>query len=101
VDAGHAILGTALAKGGVARTGGSWLKRQVELKKVVLTEGQRARLENLWFIYGNHGPKSTMENHGFIQGFLERDRDERAFYKPTAECLSVVDAVIYPDAGRG
>lgn len=33
-----------------------------------------------------------MENHGFIQGFLERDSDERDFYKPTAECLTSVDA---------
>jgi inorganic pyrophosphatase len=62
-------------------------------KKVVLTDGQRARLENLWFVYGNHGPKATMENHGFIQGFLERDSDERDFYEPTPECLAAVDAL--------
>jgi hypothetical protein len=61
---------------------------------VVLTDGQRERLENLWFVYGNHGPKATMENHGFIQGFLERDSDERDFYKPSAECLAAVDAVL-------
>ena len=73
-------------------------RKLVERKKVVLTEGQRERLENLWFVYGNHGPKATMENHGFIQGFLERDSDERDFYKPTEECLAAVDAVL--DGGR-
>jgi hypothetical protein len=33
---------------------------------VELSQTQRERLENLWFVYGNHGPKTTMENHGFI-----------------------------------
>jgi hypothetical protein len=69
-------------------------RKHAERKKVVLTDGQRGRLENLWFVYGNHGLKATMENHGFIQGFLERDSDERDFYKPTAECLAAVDAVL-------
>jgi hypothetical protein len=69
-------------------------RNRAERKKVVLTEAQRQKLENLWFVYGNHGPKATMENHGFIQGFLERDADERAFYKPTCECLAAVDAVL-------
>lgn len=35
----------------------------------------------------------TMENHGFIQGFLERGTDERDFYRPTEECLAAVDTV--------
>ena len=61
---------------------------------MALTDGQRERLEDLWFVYGNHGPKTTMENHGFIQGFLECDADERDFYKPTAECLAAVDGVL-------
>jgi hypothetical protein len=69
-------------------------QKRPERKKVTLTNGQRARLENLWFVYGNHGPKAAMENHGFIQGFLERDADERDFYRPTAECLAAVDAVL-------
>lgn len=69
-------------------------RKRAEPRPVVLTDGQRERLENLWFIYGNHGPKSTMENHGFIQGFLERDSDERYFYKPTTECLAAVEAVL-------
>lgn len=74
-------------------------RKRAERKKVVLTDGQRTRLENLWFVYGNHGPKATMENHGFIQGFLERDSDERDFYRPTAECLAAVDAVL--EQGHG
>jgi hypothetical protein len=65
-----------------------------EAKEVRLTDSQRERLENLWFVYGNHGPQMTMENHGFIQGFLERDTDERDFYRPTAECVAAVDAVL-------
>ena len=69
-------------------------RKRAERKKVVLTDSQRTRLERLWFVYGNHGPKATMENHGFIQGFLERDADERDFYKPTRECLAAVDAVL-------
>jgi hypothetical protein len=72
-------------------------RKRAERKDVLLTDEQRSRLENLWFVYGNHGPKATMENHGFIQGFLERDADERDFYRPTEECLAVVDAVL----GRG
>ena len=35
-----------------------------------------------------------MENHGFIQGFLERDTNERDFHRPIAECLAAVDAVL-------
>ena len=69
-------------------------RKRAERRQVVLTGGQRERLENLWFVYGNHGPKATMENHGFIQGFLERDSDERDFYRPTEECLAAVDAVL-------
>jgi hypothetical protein len=35
-----------------------------------------------------------MENHYFIQGFLERGQDERDFNKVTAECLAAVDTVL-------
>ena len=73
---------------GVTRRG------RAEPRRVELTGGQRARPEELWFVYGNRGPKATMENHGFIQGFLERASDERDFYKPTAECLAAVDAAL-------
>lgn len=35
-----------------------------------------------------------MENHYFIQGFLERGQDERDFNDVTPECLAVVDTVL-------
>ena len=60
-------------------------RKRAEPRRVELTGGQRARLEALWFVYGNHGPKATMENHGFIQGFLERDAE-------TARLLAARDA---------
>lgn len=71
-------------------------RRKKERRPVVLTRGQRRRLEDLWFIYGNYGPKTTPDNHGFIQGFLERGSDERDFYRPTVECLAALDAVLGP-----
>lgn len=76
-------------------------RNRVERKPVELTEVQRSRLENLWFIYGNHGSKTTPDNHGFIQGLLERGSDERDFYKPTVECLAAVDAVLGRERENG
>lgn len=69
-------------------------KRQSE--GVTLTDSQRGRLERLWFVYGNHGPKSTPGNHTFIQGFLEHGLDLRDMrgWRPTAECEAAVDAVL-------
>ena len=37
-----------------------------------------------------------MQNHYFIQGFLERDEDERDFNKVTPDCLAAVDALFSP-----
>ena len=69
-------------------------RKRREVKKVQVTEELRRQLERLWFIYGNYGPRHTMENHYFIQGFLERGQDERDFNDVTAECLAAVDAVL-------
>ena len=69
-------------------------RKRREAKKVELTVGQRKRLEDLWFLYGNYGPRHTMQNHYFIQGFLERGQDERDFNKVTEECLRAVDAIL-------
>jgi hypothetical protein len=69
-------------------------RRRREVRKVEVTDGQRSALERLWFIYGNYGPKTTPDNHQFIQGFLERGQDERDFNKVTPECLAAVDAVL-------
>lgn len=68
---------------------------------VTLTHDQREKLERLWFIYGNHGPKMTKGNHSFIQGLLERGEDERPLkqrgYVPTAECERAVERVLSGD----
>jgi len=68
------------------------------IKLVQLTNTQRRRLEDLWFIYGNHGSKMNYQDHGFIQGFLEHGQDLRGkrppFYQPTPECVAAVDKVL-------
>ncbi len=69
-------------------------KRQSE--EIQLTDIQRERPERLWFVYGNHGPKTTPGNHTFIQGFLEHGQDLRLLrgWRPTAECEAAVDAML-------
>lgn len=62
--------------------------------KVILTKVQRDKLEDLWMVFGNYGKKSNMPDHKFIQGILERGEDLRKFYKPTAECIEKVDAIL-------
>ena len=73
-------------------------KRREETVPVSLTPGQRQRLENLWFYYGNYGPKTTPGNHSFIQGLLERGQDERPLkqrgYMPTEECEQAAERVL-------
>ena len=69
---------------------------------VTLTHGQCQRLERLWFIYGNNGPKTTPGNHSFIQGILEQGLDIRPLITkrsrksemPTPECEAAVDEVL-------
>ena len=69
---------------------------------MTLTPEQRQRLERLWFIYGNYGPKTTPGNHGFIQGLLEQGLDLRPLITkrsrksevPTPECEAAVDEVL-------
>ncbi len=68
-----------------------------------ISKEQRRALENLWFIYGNGGPKHSHGNHKFIQGILERGEDDRQFYRRpgnvkgwdalTQECEQQVDAL--------
>lgn len=69
-------------------------RKRREARKVEVTVGQRRELERLWFIYGNYGPRHDMQNHYFIQGFLERGQDERDFNRVTPECLAAVDRVL-------
>ena len=75
---------------------------------VTLTAEQRARLERLWFIYGNYGPKSTPGNHSFIQRLIENGIDERPLNHkrtpksqiPTLECEACVNKIL-SEPGRG
>jgi|SRR5215207_8558832 len=74
---------------------------------VTLTDSQRERLEHLWFVYGNHGPKTTPGNHQFIQGLLEHGLDLRPLQTrrtakrdiPTAECVAAAEAVLASAGG--
>jgi hypothetical protein len=75
---------------------------------VTLTAEQRTRLERLWFIYGNYGPKSTPGNHSFIQRLIENGIDERPLNSkrtpksqiPTPECEAAVDKIL-SEPGHG
>jgi hypothetical protein len=75
---------------------------------VTLTAEQRTRLERLWFIYGNYGPKSTPGNHSFIQRLIENGIDERPLNNkrtpksqiPTQECQAFVDKIL-SEPGHG
>ena len=77
--------------------------------QVAVTDAQRERLERLWFIYGNHGPKTTPGNHQFIQGLLEHGLDLRPLQTkrtakrdiPTDECVAAVEAVMSSKDGEG
>ena len=70
------------------------IRKRREVRHVAVTEESRQQLERLWFVYGNYGPKHTMENHYFIQGFLERGQDERDFNDVAPVCLAAVDVVL-------
>ena len=86
------------------------MARRRKAEPVTLTASQRERLERLWFVYGNHGPKATPGNHQFIQGLLEHGLDLRPLRtertpkrgRPTAECEAAAEAILAsPDAGGG
>ena len=78
------------------------MAKRRKVKSVTLTQGQRDRLERLWFYYGNYGPKTTPGNHSFIQRLLENGIDERSLYNkrtprseiPTPECEQAVEAIL-------
>ncbi len=61
---------------------------------VELTLTQRAGLEKLWFVYGNHGRKHSHAGHRFVQCFLENGEDRRVFFKPSHELCHAVDVVM-------
>lgn len=65
-----------------------------------LTTIQRKRLQKLWFIYGNDGPKHTHYNHRYIQNLLEHGEDSEELYRQqeaealTDECVGKVKEII-------
>jgi hypothetical protein len=78
------------------------MAKRRKVTPVILTQGQRERLERLWFYYGNYGPKTTPGNHSFIQRLLENGIDERSLHNkrtpkseiPTPECERAVEAIL-------
>lgn len=78
-----------------------------EAKPVTLTPEQRERLEDLWFVYGNHGRLTTPGNHTFIQTILEHGLDLRPLITkrtrkseiPTKECEDAVDKILKHEDG--
>lgn len=68
--------------------------REKSLPILDLSDEQTRKLDDLWFTYGNNGPKHTDGNHKFIQRFLDAQQDQRAFYRPTAECIQAVDHIL-------
>src|SRR5215207_5049669 len=85
------------------------MRKSRQATPVTLTEAQRERLEHLWFVYGNHGPKTTPGNHQFIQGLLEHGLDFRPLRTkrtakrdvPTTECVAAVERVLASAGGGG
>jgi len=72
----------------------------VEEPKMEITIEQRRFLEDLWFIWGNGGPKHSMSNHKFIQGIIERGDDDRKFFKPDKDLIRVVDSILSSEVRR-
>jgi hypothetical protein len=62
--------------------------------KYELTQVQRKLLSDLWFKFGNSGPKHTHAGHRFIQCLLEHGEDCRDFFKPPKEVIEAVDPVL-------
>jgi|SRR5947209_6325743 len=78
------------------------MAKRRKAEPVILSDGQRERLERLWFYYGNYGPQTTPGNHQFIQGLLEHGLDLRPLQTkrtpksemPTVECERAVEAIL-------
>ena len=65
--------------------------------EVTLTDDQIRKIERLWFIYGNNGPKHMpyRHNHYFIQRLLDAGQDQRSVYPDVSqECIEAVDKVL-------
>jgi plasmid stabilization system protein ParE len=63
-------------------------------KRLTLTPEQRKKLGDLWYVYGNNGPRHTQGNHKWIQTILRLQMDHREMYKPSEVCIQTVDEVL-------
>jgi hypothetical protein len=78
------------------------MAKRRKVTPVALTDEQHERLEQIWFYFGNYGPKTTPGNHSFIQRLLENGIDERSLHNkrtpkseiPTPECERAVEAIL-------
>lgn len=59
-----------------------------------LSESQRERLTELWFVYGNYGKKHRHADHRFLQCLIERGQDLRALFNPSTELVGKVDLIL-------
>lgn len=59
-----------------------------------LTTDQQRQIRKLWFVYGNYGSRHSDDDHKFLQRLLDKDTDEREFYRPSKEVKRLVDAVL-------
>jgi len=59
-----------------------------------LTGSQRAKLETIWAVYGNNGPKHSENDHQFMRGLLELGRDLRQAHPPSEEIRWRVDVIL-------
>jgi hypothetical protein len=83
------------------------MRKSRKAAPVTLTEWQRERLERLWFVYGNHGSRTTPGDHQFIQCLLEHGIDTRPLQTkrtakrdvPTEECVAAVEKVLASEGG--
>lgn len=67
------------------------------LLEELLTPEKKRALNDLWFIYGNYGIRSTPGNHKFIQRFLDGPEDAREDYRShglTDQCIKAVDDIL-------
>ena len=69
-------------------------------KEVTITRPQKHFLEDLWFVWGNNGPKHSMDNHKFIQGILERGDYDTKFFSPAQPLVQAVDSILSSQVRR-
>ncbi len=74
--------------------------------KVLLFSDKIEQLQKIWFMFGNHGKKTTNGNHKLIQHLLEENGDafelikrDINFYKKDVsdECLGSVIRILLTD----